>query len=262
MSSMPVCRHILSLQALKGREGGFRPSRPFRAERGEIKGEGRPPPWALPRAVTFQPFGLTCHFGSFVAPCSRFRFPGPPIPIRGRWPLQKTNDKGPMTVVPHSALWIFAHCPHNSLSRLGLQKRVSPGFRFPAPLLLIVYLSTPSKVIHNDVWPYVGWQNAQKPIKIDQNGIKFGSKNDQKRAQIVMPILTFWGVTPSGASARADLASRKGKKGAFSGRKIARSKVIHNLHKMPQGRQAIARQALNPGPAGPSWAGAPVTWRP
>ena len=32
-----------------------------------------------------------------------------------------------------------------------------------------------------------------------------------------MPILTFWGVNPSGASARADLACRKGKKGAFSG---------------------------------------------
>ena len=32
-----------------------------------------------------------------------------------------------------------------------------------------------------------------------------------------MPILTFWGVTPSGASARAVFAFRKGKKGAFSG---------------------------------------------
>jgi len=32
-----------------------------------------------------------------------------------------------------------------------------------------------------------------------------------------MPILTFWGWTPSGASARADLAFRNGKKGAFSG---------------------------------------------
>jgi hypothetical protein len=77
-----------------------------------------------------------------------------------------------------------------------------------------------------------------------------------------MPILTFWLFTPSGASARADLTFPKGKKGAFSGRKIARSKVIHNLHKMPQGRQSIARQALKAGPAGPSGAGAPVTWRP
>ena len=32
-----------------------------------------------------------------------------------------------------------------------------------------------------------------------------------------MPILTFLGWTPSGASAKAVLAFRKGKKGAFSG---------------------------------------------
>ena len=32
-----------------------------------------------------------------------------------------------------------------------------------------------------------------------------------------MPILTFWGVTPSGASAKAVFAFPKGKKGAFSG---------------------------------------------
>jgi len=44
-----------------------------------------------------------------------------------------------------------------------------------------------------------------------------------------MPILTFWGVTPSGASARADFAFPKGKKGAFSGRAGPLPKVIHNL---------------------------------
>jgi hypothetical protein len=32
-----------------------------------------------------------------------------------------------------------------------------------------------------------------------------------------LPILTFWGWTPSGASARAVLVLRRGSKGAFSG---------------------------------------------
>jgi hypothetical protein len=45
-----------------------------------------------------------------------------------------------------------------------------------------------------------------------------------------MPILTFWGVTPSGASARAVLACPKGKKGAFWGAPGAGLKVIHNFH--------------------------------
>ena len=59
-----------------------------------------------------------------------------------------------------------------------------------------------------------------KPSNSCQNRSKrrrFPSKSDQKRAHFVMPILTFWGVTPSGASARAVLAFPKGKKGAFSG---------------------------------------------
>ena len=59
-----------------------------------------------------------------------------------------------------------------------------------------------------------------KPSNSSQNRSKrrhFPSKSDQKRAHFVMPILTFWGVTPSGASAKAVLAFRKGKKGAFSG---------------------------------------------
>jgi hypothetical protein len=65
-------------------------------------------------------------------------------------------------------------------------------------------------------------------VKIDQNGVKIGSKSDQKRAHFVMPILTFLGVTPSGASAKAVFAFRKGKKGAFPGAKMASEKVIHN----------------------------------
>jgi hypothetical protein len=124
-----------------------------------------------------------------------------------------------MTVVPHSALGIFAHRPRNALSRLNLRTQVSPGFGFSAPVLLIVYLSIAAKVMHNEVWPCVHVANHQIRVKIGQNGVKIGSKNDQKRAQIVMPILTFWPVTPSGASARADFAFPKGKKARFGGAK-------------------------------------------
>ena len=72
---------------------------------------------------------------------------------------------------------------------------------------------------------------CHKPSNSGQNRSKrrrFPSKRDQKGAHFVMPILTFGGVTPSGASARADFALPKGKKGAFSGRSGASSKVIHN----------------------------------
>ena len=40
-----------------------------------------------------------------------------------------------------------------------------------------------------------------------------------------MPILTFFGWTPSGASARADFAFRKGKEGAFRGAKSPGQKL-------------------------------------
>ena len=46
-----------------------------------------------------------------------------------------------------------------------------------------------------------------------------------------MPILTFWGVTPSGASARADLPLRKGLLGVVQGSKRAWGKVIHKMGK-------------------------------
>ena len=61
---------------------------------------------------------------------------------------------------------------------------------------------------------------CQKPSNSGQNRSKrrrFPSKSGQKGAHFVMPILTFWGWTPSGASARAVFAFRKGKKGAFPG---------------------------------------------
>ena len=63
---------------------------------------------------------------------------------------------------------------------------------------------------------------CQIPSNSSQNRSKrrrFPSKRHQKRAQIVMPILTFWGWTPSGASAKADFALRKGKKARFGGAK-------------------------------------------
>jgi hypothetical protein len=65
-------------------------------------------------------------------------------------------------------------------------------------------------------------KSRQIPSNSGQNRSKrrrFPSKSDQKRAHFVMPILTFWGVTPSGASARAVFAFRKGKKARFGGAK-------------------------------------------
>jgi len=46
-----------------------------------------------------------------------------------------------------------------------------------------------------------------------------------------MPILTFWGVTPSGASARAVLPLPKGHFGVVQGSKRACAKVIHKMWK-------------------------------
>ena len=46
-----------------------------------------------------------------------------------------------------------------------------------------------------------------------------------------MPILTFWGGTPSGASARAVLPHRKGHFGVVQGSKMACGKVIHKMWK-------------------------------
>jgi len=46
-----------------------------------------------------------------------------------------------------------------------------------------------------------------------------------------MPILTFWGVTPSGASARAVLPLPKGRFRVVQGSKMACGKVIHKMWK-------------------------------
>jgi len=110
--------------------------------------------------------------------------------------------------IPHSAL-----CARNSFSRLALQKRVSPGFRFPVPRSRFpAFGSYPQRRM--PIRP------CHKPSNSGQNrskGRRFPIKSDQNRAHFVMPILTFWGWTPSGGGARAVWASRKGKKGAFSG---------------------------------------------
>ena len=87
------------------------------------------------------------------------------------------------------------------------------------------------QVIHSGVCQKVHVKNRQIRVKIDQNGVKIGSKSDQKRAHFVMPILTFWGVTPSGASAKAVLGYRKGFFGGYFGPKRACGKVIHKMCK-------------------------------
>ena len=88
---------------------------------------------------------------------------------------------------------------------------------------------------------------CQKPSNSSQNRSKrrrFPSKSDQKGAHFVMPILTFWVVTPSGASARAVSACRKGHFRCIWGSKMARGKVIHIFHKggLMQRRQEKKRE--------------------
>jgi len=85
--------------------------------------------------------------------------------------------------------------------------------------------------MHNEVWPYISSKFRHFGVKNRSNGVKIGSKKVKKGAHFVMPILTFRGVTPPGASARADLACRKGFFGWYFGPKTARAKVIHNFHR-------------------------------
>ena len=91
-----------------------------------------------------------------------------------------------------------------------------------------------------------------KPSNSSQNRSKrrrFPSKKVKKGAHFVMPILTFGGVTPSGASARADLASRKGKKGAFSGAP-GRFQKLSTISTAPTARPPLS--AVHPRPRGTS----------
>ena len=119
---------------------------------------------------------------------------------------------------PHSALRTRNSCPC-----LTLRPQVSPCFLFPVPRSLFpAFGSYPQRRVPKSP--------CQKPSNSGQNRSKrrrFPLKSDQKGAHFVMPILTFWGVTPSGASARAVLPLRKGKKGAFRRRKMPSGKVIN-----------------------------------
>ena len=125
-----------------------------------------------------------CRLPSAVLAVFSCPVPRSLFPVPGRLPLQMTNDKGRMTVVPDVA---FLH-----------------------------------QVFHNGVCASVHVKSRRKPSNSCQNRSKrrrFPSKSDQKRAHFVMPILTFWGVTPSGASAKAVFAFQKGKKTRFGGAK-------------------------------------------
>ena len=107
---------------------------------------------------------------------------------------------------------------------------------------------------------------CQTPSNSGQNrskGRQNPIKSDQTRAQFVMPILTFWGVTPSGASAKADFALRKGKKARFGGPKWRPEKLSTIRKSYPQfpaprrpgvrdcrRRGTPSRSGRRPGPAG------------
>jgi len=103
----------------------------------------------------------------------------------------------------------------NSCSRRTLRPQVSPGFRHPVFRSLFPAFGSYAQ-------RRMAIRPCHKPSNSGQNRSKrrrFPSKRDQKGAHFVMPILTFGGVTPSGASARADFAFRKGKKARFGGAK-------------------------------------------
>ena len=90
---------------------------------------------------------------------------------------------------------------------------------------------------------------CQKPSNSSRNRSKrrrFPSKSDQKGAHFVMPILTFWWVTPSGASAKAVFAFRKGKKARFGGAKWRPEKLstIRKSYPQFQGRGGQAGPPL------------------
>ena len=149
-----------------------------------------------------------CRFGSFLARC-----PSPPVPPSLRAALIVAYST---FCTLHSALRT-----RNSFCRLTLRPQVSPCFRFPVPRSLFpAFGSYPQRRMH--MRPC---KNHQIRVKIGQNGVKIGLKKVKKGAHFVMPILTFGGVIPSGASARAVLASRRGKKGAFRGAKSPGQKL-------------------------------------
>jgi len=98
-------------------------------------------------------------------------------------------------------------------SRLLPLARVSPGFRRPVP-------GSPFPAFGSYPQRRMPIRPCCKPLNSGQNRSKrrrFPSKRDQKGAHFVMPILTFWVWTPSGASARAVLGFPKGQKPVFRG---------------------------------------------
>ena len=160
-----------------------------------------------------------------LLPVPRSRFPGPrsPFPVpRSRFP--------------------------------GLPARLKGGFPIPD-------VAFSQQVFHNGVCASVHVKSHRKPSNSSQNRSKrrrFPSKSDQKRAHFVMPILTFWVVTPSGASARAVLGSLKGQKPVFRGSKMPCGKVIHKMwktlaapgpRKRPPARGSAAAPNRNPAPS-------------
>jgi hypothetical protein len=182
-----------------------------------------------PRAITQYPKGNSncsvssrrqCSRKSVVRGASLFRplFPAethgacsPACPPVASWRLCVSS--------PALPLFSFSLCTlHSPLCTLD---SCSP---FPVPCSGLL------GVIHNGACPKVPVKNHQIRVKIDQNGVKIVSKKVKKRAQIVMPILTFWGGTPSGASARAVLAFRNGHFGVVQGSKMPCGKVIHKMN--------------------------------
>jgi len=135
---------------------------------------------------------------------------------------QATSDE------PRAVCWSF-RTPHSAACPPGL----SGGFRAPRCFFATSY---PQRRLPKSA--------CQKPSNSSQNRSKrrrFPSKRHQKGAHFVMPILTFWGVTPSGASARAVFAFQRRHFGRFGGQKSAIRKLstIWTWHRGRGSRKAV-----------------------
>ena len=151
-----------------------------------------------------------------MRPATRWAAPHGPLP--GRRPLPP----------PESAMPPFSLGACRAALIVAYSTFRTPHFALRARCCLFA-TSYPQRLMPNSA--------CQKPSNSHQNRSKrrrFPSKRHQKGAHFVMPILTFWGVTPSGASARAVLAFRKGKKARFGGAKWRPKKLSTIRKSYPQ----------------------------
>jgi len=150
---------------------------------------------------------------------------------RGKWRKSFSRQGKHTNLMPLGTLPVYSITPCGTKSYkmwrgsegTGVPRFPVPGSRFPVPRFWELCTTAYAHAA------------MQKPSNSSQNRSKrrrFPSKRDQKGAHFVMPILTFGGGTPSGASARADLGFRKVKKRVFGGPKCRVQKLSTKCGKL------------------------------